>query len=249
MGGEIMKQILRKQVFLKITVLVIVLFTLLSLLGLVVAHVETAPPTEQKEAIEAGEALVGQNADCKQLNDEQLESIGEYLMEIMHPGKAHHLMHEQMGIEEGTEAEEEFHVNMAKSMYCQEGGMAMKNAGMMSMMRGGGMGGNNMMGGGNMAGMDSMMGNVGMGNAGLWSGSGWSWLMLIVGVVFWIAIVVAVILLIIWLYRQVSGKDARRAGGVPGAAGESPLEILQKRYARGEITLKEFEVMKKELGK
>lgn len=244
-----MKQILRKQVFLKITVLVIVLFTLLSLLGLVVAHVETAPPTEQKEAIEAGEALVAQNADCKQLNDEQLESIGEYLMEIMHPGKAHHLMHEQMGIEEGTEAEEEFHVNMAKSMYCQEGGMAMKNAGMMSMMRGGGMDGN-MMGGGNMAGMDSMMGNVGMGNAGLWSGSGWSWLMLIVGVVFWIAIVVAVILLIIWLYRQVSGKSG---GGVEGsrggAVGESPLEILQKRYARGEITVKEFEAMKKELGK
>ncbi len=231
-----------KKMILKMTVLFIVLL----LLGLTVAHVETESPAVQNEAIEAGEALVEQKADCEQLNDDQLESIGEYLMEIMHPGKAHHLMHEQMGIEEGTEAEEEFHVNMAKSMYCQKGGMAMKNAGMMNMMMGGGMDGNTM-GGGNMAGMDSMMGNTGVGSMGLWGSSGWwSWLMLLIGIVFWVAIVIAVVLLIIWLYRQVSGK-ATGAGEARGEAGESPLEILQKRYARGEITAKEFEGMKKEL--
>ncbi len=227
---------------LKITVLFTVLFTVLLFLGLAAAHVETASSAEQQEALEAGEALVEKKVDCQQLNNEQLEVIGEYLMEIMHPGKAHHLMHEQMGIEEGTEAEEELHINIAKSMYCHESGMdmgsgGMMNGGMMKMMMGSGMGG------GNMADMNSMMGGA---VNSLWGGSSWSWLMLIVGIVFWIAIIVVIILLIIWLYRQVSGKTASQGRE---AAGESPLEILQKRYARGELTSKEFEGMKKELQK
>ncbi|MEK6951122.1 MAG: SHOCT domain-containing protein [Nanoarchaeota archaeon] len=224
----------------KITLVAGILMMLL--LSLVAAHVETEPKAEQQEAIEAGEALVEKKVDCKDLNNEQLESIGEYLMEIMHPGKAHHLMHEQMGIEEGTEAEDEFHVNMAKSMYCNESGMSMMNGGMMS--------GGNMMGAGggeNMADMNSMMGGVGNMGIGFGSGAGWSWLMLIVGIVFWLAIVVAVILLIIWLYRQVSGKTI--TGRIGEEARESPLEILQKRFARGELTPKEFEAMKKELGR
>jgi hypothetical protein len=59
------------------------------------------------------------------LTEEQLESIGEYLMELMHPGSAHEAMHEMMGLQEGSEEHKSFHVNLAKAMYCgQKGGVS-----------------------------------------------------------------------------------------------------------------------------
>ncbi|MFV2041365.1 MAG: SHOCT domain-containing protein [Candidatus Hydrothermarchaeales archaeon] len=67
-------------------------------------------------------------------------------------------------------------------------------------------------------------------------GLGW----MLMGGVFMILFWVAVILLIIWLYRQITG-----AQGVVQA--DSALEILKQRYARGEIGKEEFEKMKKDL--
>ncbi len=67
-------------------------------------------------------------------------------------------------------------------------------------------------------------------------GMGWMFFGWIFMILFW----GAVVLLIIWIYKQVTGtKDV--------ASVESALEILNKRYAKGEIDKKEFEKKKKDL--
>ena len=110
---------------------------------------------EQEELKEA-EELINSKTACSQLSDEQLEIIGEYYMEQMHPGKAHELMDRMMGLEEDSEAEEQFHVNMARNMYCSERTSKLGMMGYNGMMSGGMM---NMMGGNTMN--YGMMGNYG----------------------------------------------------------------------------------------
>jgi putative membrane protein len=56
-----------------------------------------------------------------------------------------------------------------------------------------------------------------------------------------IPLIILVVLAIWWFTRGVGSKDD---GRLPG---ETPLEILKKRYARGEITKEEFEKIKKDL--
>jgi len=71
-----------------------------------------------------------------------------------------------------------------------------------------------------------------MGGDGLWMGFGGGFMWL-----FWILIILAVVMLI-------------KAGGSNDTSehhGESPLEILKKRYAQGEIDDDEFQRRKKEL--
>lgn len=68
--------------------------------------------------IREGEGLINSQVNCEKLNDEQLEAVGEYLMEQMHPGESHEAMHKMMGMEEGTEYHKNFHINLAKRMYC-----------------------------------------------------------------------------------------------------------------------------------
>jgi len=65
------------------------------------------------------------------------------------------------------------------------------------------------------------------------------WLHLGFRLVFFAAVVVG----IVYLARYF----ARRGGG-PSHHEESALDILQKRYARGEITREQFEEMKRNLG-
>jgi putative membrane protein len=55
---------------------------------------------------------------------------------------------------------------------------------------------------------------------------------------FWILLIAGVILLIVWLVRQ-SGKTAR------GHAEEYSLDILKKRYAKGEFNKEEYEANEK----
>lgn len=97
-------------------------------------------------AFAEGKKLIESNVSCDKLTEHQLEEIGEYLMEQMHPGTSHEAMHNMMGFKEGDPEEEKFHVNLAKAMYCNPTDPSVR--GMMGgSMMGGGMIGNNMMGG------------------------------------------------------------------------------------------------------
>jgi putative membrane protein len=57
--------------------------------------------------------------------------------------------------------------------------------------------------------------------------------------VFWALIIGGIILLFAWLVRCKKRE-------FPGS-GETPLDILKKRYARGEVSKDEFDRMKKDL--
>ncbi|MBS3054488.1 MAG: hypothetical protein J4431_03060 [Candidatus Aenigmarchaeota archaeon] len=65
------------------------------------------------------ERLIESGMGCDKLADEQLEAIGDYYMEQMHPGEAHDIMDNMMG-GEGSESLKQVHINMAKRLYCNE---------------------------------------------------------------------------------------------------------------------------------
>ena len=67
---------------------------------------------------------------------------------------------------------------------------------------------------------------------------GWGWVFMLV---FWVLIVVLIILLI----RRLLSSGSTPIAGPPQE--DSALEILKKRYARGEINKEEFEAKKKDL--
>lgn len=74
--------------------------------------------------------------------------------------------------------------------------------------------------------------------SGVWGLGGGIFMLL-----FWGLIVVGAVLLIRWLMGA-----GRVSGGVQPAAGlQSPLEILKKRYAQGEINREQYESMKRDL--
>lgn len=59
-------------------------------------------------------------------------------------------------------------------------------------------------------------------------------------IVFWLLLIGLVVFLLLENIKKESSQG-------PGGFYESPLEILQKRYARGEITREQFEEMKNHL--
>jgi len=67
---------------------------------------------------------------------------------------------------------------------------------------------------------------------GMMSGGYW-----ILGLIFWILVIIGLVLLIKYLWE---GSGAKRGE-------ESALEILKKKYARGEISKEEFEEKKKDM--
>jgi putative membrane protein len=73
-------------------------------------------------------------------------------------------------------------------------------------------------------------------------GYGMGWFGMILMGLFWVAIIVGIIFLIRWLFVSTGTKSYR-----PGFE-DSALDILKKRYARGEINKEEFEQKKKDLG-
>ena len=181
----------------------ILIFGMLLLsVSLVFAHEHDFNETKQ---------IINSGISCDKLTDEQLESIGDYYMEQMHPGEAHKMMDQMMG-GEGSESLRQVHINMAKRLYCNEdiGGMM-----------GGGM-------------MNIMMGNNMMGNYPAYYGYNNFWNVL------WMVFLIGAIALIVWLIYKFTKK---------GKESETPINILQKRYAKGEINKKQFDEMKKELRK
>ena len=174
-----------------------VMVVLLLTLGLVSA-------VSQEELNEA-KALIDSKIACDKLTNEQLEEIGEYYMEQMMPGEAHKRAHEMMGLTEGSNAEEQFHIDLARRSYCGDtsAGFGMMGRGMMGNYRP----------------------NYNHGYSSFWNG-------------IWIIVLIGAIILVIWI----SYKLARKA-----KEPETPINILKKRFAKGEITKTQFDEMKKEI--
>ncbi|MDO8460013.1 MAG: hypothetical protein Q7S74_02810 [Nanoarchaeota archaeon] len=93
--------------------------------------------------------LIQNKIPCNQLNESQLEQIGDYFMEQMHPGELHKVMEERLG-GEGSESLRQAHINMGKIFYCGESGTMY--SGMVNVMMGRSYG---MIGGGMMNGRDN----------------------------------------------------------------------------------------------
>jgi putative membrane protein len=86
--------------------------------------------------------------------------------------------------------------------------------------------------------VDGMMGGM----MGMMMGMGW------LAALLWLVVVVGLILLAVWLVRRLSGPDAGSVGaGAGSVAAESPLAILQRRYAGGEIGREEYERVRADL--
>ena len=79
--------------------------------------------------------------------------------------------------------------------------------------------------------------------AGNWGSVGnfgiWGWVGFILNLVFWFGLIAGLILLVLWAIRRA------RVSAAPGQP--SAKEILQTKYARGEITREQFELMKQDI--
>ena len=71
----------------------------------------------------------------------------------------------------------------------------------------------------------------------------WGIGMMIMMFLMWAAIIVGIVFAIRWLIT--TGQSGQHAG--TGQGSESALDILKKRYARGEITKQEFEDIRRDL--
>ncbi len=186
--------------------------------------------TMSSDEISAARQLIDSNISCSQLSSSQLQLIGDYYMELMHPGAAHDAMEQMMG-GEGSASLAQSHIQIAESLYCGQSNTTLTYGGMMGMMPviyrsnfGGGM-------------MSYPYGGMmGYGNGTMGYSYGWGW---IFDVIFWGLMLVGLILLIYWLYRNLRNETPKSS---------LASEILQQRYAKGEITKEKYQDMKKDLG-
>lgn len=172
---------------------------------------------EEMHDFSAAKNIIDNKVPCSELSQGDLEELGDYYMEQMHPGDAHEVMDQMMG-GEGSESLQRMHINMGLRFYCGDEsatGNSMMGSGMMMG------GGNGMMGGGNYYQPSSSMWNTSpLGS--LFNG----WLV-------WLLLIGLIIFLVVSLVNK---KDS-----------DTPLRNLKNRFAKGEITAKEYHQIKKEL--
>jgi putative membrane protein len=87
-----------------------------------------------------------------------------------------------------------------------------------------------MMGGG------GMMNGFGFGGMGLFGG--------LIGLIFNLAIIIGIVILVVWAVKRFTGGAAN---GNQTSGNQSPREILQARYARGEITRDQYQQILQDL--
>lgn len=147
------------------------------------------------EDFAAAKKLIDAKTPCSKLTENQLELIGDYFMEQMHPGEAHEVMDKMMG-GEGSESLRLMHIAIAKRIYCNDlnGSINYGFGGMMGLgYRQGGM--MNMMWGTNFGQGYGMMGSY-----GYWGFNSFLTTILLLG------LVVLVFLWIVKLWKETFGK-------------------------------------------
>lgn len=85
-------------------------------------------------------------------------------------------------------------------------------------------------------------GMMGAGHMRGWDGDGWSSLWGIAMMIFWLLLLAAVILGLIWFIRQGASR-----GNEVERTHDQALATLRERYARGEISKEEFDRIKRDL--
>lgn len=80
-----------------------------------------------------------------------------------------------------------------------------------------------------------------MGSGGMMDFGGFGW----IGLLFNLAIVIGIVVLIIWAVKRFSSGTT---SWNQSSGSQSPREILQARYARGEITRDQYQQMLSDLG-
>ncbi len=170
---------------------------------------------------------------CQKLTSDNFEKIGEYFMGQAIGNTSEHIsMNNMMQSMMGQQGEEQMHI-----AWGERGSGCNTNAslpiGMMNMMVGFNQGFNNQGQGGE----TTMMGYGNWNNMMEgWGGFGLGWIFMII---FWILLILGVIALM----RYIAGTGNNTKG-----QDKTPIDILKERYAKGEITKKEFEEMKKDIG-
>ena len=184
---------------------------------------------EEQEGKELWNKLQTKEVACENLNDEQYGVLGEYFMGQM-SGDSHAAMNAMMIQTHGEEGEEQIHIVMGKRLSCCDTLAAFPagSGGWMPMM--------NMMWGGWSSPFNGNNSISNMMNFGFGSFGGFGWIFMIL---WWVLIIAGIVALIKWLTSQSRGTNNH---------GKSALEILQERYAKGEIDKSEFEEKKKDLG-
>jgi putative membrane protein len=165
--------------------------------------------------------------NCHEVTNEQMERLGEALMDIVYPNRDEHaLMDRMMGGDDSASLALMHRMMGARYLGCYSGdirGPAIPGMGVMGGMMGyGGWQGGPMMG----RGITGAMGH------GHWGFMPWGWGSFLV----WAVIIAAVILIVYFLIRS--------SGGPQTGGREDALEILRRRYASGEITKEQFEDMR-----
>jgi len=183
---------------------------------------------EEKEGKELWDKLQAKKVVCENLSDEQFGVLGEYFMGQM-AGDSHAAMNAMMIQAHGEDGEEQIHIVMGKRLSGCDTSAAFpaESLGWMPMM--------NMMWGGWSSPFGSNNSTNNMMNFGFGPFGGFGWIFMIL---WWVLIIAGIVALIKWLTSQSSNTNNRE---------KSALEILQERYAKGEIDKKEFEERKKDL--
>ena len=79
-------------------------------------------------------------------------------------------------------------------------------------------------------------------HAGMMNGFGLNSFGAIARLLLWVLIIGGFLLVSVWIARNANHGDTSTG------TNESPIHILEKRYARGEITKEQFETIKRDLG-
>lgn len=174
----------------------IFVYFLVLILSLGIVYSDADDFTEAKKIIDA-------KTPCNKLTENQLEILGDYLMEQIHPGQAHEIMDKMMG-GEGSESLRLMHIAMAKRLYCNDVSDAV-NYGMM----GYGMMGTGFKRGTNYGGMmNMMMGNYGYGMMGNYGyGLGYGYFINLLSLILVIGLIILVYLWIMKLWKDVFKKS------------------------------------------
>ena len=159
---------------------------IIALLGIVILTLSLISFASEMSFKEAKD-IIDNKIPCSELTNEQLESLGDYYMEQMHPGDLHERMDTLMG-GEGSVQLKNVHINLGKTFYC--GDTNVMGPSMMNTMMGrGGAGG--------------MMGYFNPGS--IWSiNSGFSYILM---VLFWIGLIA----LIVWVIFRLSKNPSESA--------------------------------------